>query len=170
MPKKQFLEAGRIIGTHGVHGEVRVQPWCDSPEFLSQFKTLYYDEGKTPVRVKSRPHKNMALITIEGVSTVQDAAALRGHMLYLNREDAHLKRGSYFIRDLIGLRVLDADSGEEYGTLTDVIETGANDVYSVRTPKGEVLIPAVPPVILETDVDGGVMRIRAIKGMFDDEI
>lgn len=170
MPKKQFLEAGRIIGTHGVHGEVRVQPWCDSPEFLSQFKTLYYDEGKTPVRVKSRPHKNMALITIEGVSTVQDAAALRGRMLYLNREDAHLKRGSYFIRDLIGLRVVDADSGEEYGTLTDVIETGANDVYSVRTPKGEVLIPAVPSVILETDVDGGVMRIRAIKGMFDDEI
>lgn len=170
MPKKQFLEAGRIIGTHGVHGEVRVQPWCDSPEFLSQFKTLYYDEGKTPVRVKSRPHKNMALITLEGVATVQDAAALRGRMLYLNREDAHLKQGSYFIQDLIGLRVVDADSGEEYGTLTDVIATGANDVYSVRTPKGEVLIPAVPSVILETDVDGGLMRIRAIKGMFDDEI
>lgn len=170
MPKKQFLEAGRIIGTHGVHGEVRVQPWCDSPEFLSRFQTLYYDEGKTPVRVKSRPHKNMALIAIEGVATVQDAAALRGRMLYLDRGDAQLQAGSHFIQDLIGLRVVDADSGEEYGTLTDVIATGANDVYAVRTPKGEVLIPAVASVVRETDVDGGVMRIRAIKGMFDDEI
>jgi len=170
MPKKQFLEAGEIVGTHGLQGEVRVQPWCDSPEFLSQFTLLYYDEGRTPVRVKGHPHKNVTLMSIEGVSTVQDAAALRGRLLYLNRDDAPLEEGSFFIQDVIGLRVVDVDSGEEYGTLTDVSATGANDVYHIKTLKGEVLIPAVPSVILETDIDGGVMRIRPIKGLFDDEI
>lgn len=170
MPKKQFLEAGKIVGTHGLQGEVRIQPWCDSPDFLARFSVLYFDEGRTPVKVKCRPHQNVVLAVLEGVKTVQDAAALRGRVLYLNREDVHLKKGSFFIQDLIGIRVIDADSGEEYGSLTQVSETGANDVYHIRTPKGEVLIPAVPSVVIETDVDGGVMRIRPIKGMFDDEI
>lgn len=159
-----------IVGTHGVRGEVRVQPWCDSPEVLSAISVLYYDEGKTPVHVVSRPHKNIALVKIRGVDTVQDAAVLRGRMLYLNRDDLKLKDGAYFIQDLIGLRVVDANSGVEYGTLTGVSETGANDVYHVDTKKGEVLIPAVPSMIIETDVDGGIMKISPIKGLFDDEI
>ncbi len=170
MPKKQYLEAGQIVGTHGLQGEVRVQPWCDSPSFLSGLSVLYFDEGRTPVRAKCRPHQNITLVTLEGVTTVQQAAALRGRLLYLNRDDVKLPKGSYFIQDLLGLRVIDADTGDEYGTLTDVSYTGANDVYHVRTPKGEVLMPAVPSMIEETDVDGGVMRVRPIKGLFDDEI
>lgn len=170
MPKKQYLEAGQIVGTHGIRGEVRVQPWCDSPEVLSELNVLYYDEGRTPLKVAARPHKNVALVKIEGVNTVQAAAALRGRILYLDRGDLKLNEGTYFIQDLIGLRVVDADSGEEYGTLTDVSPTGANDVYHVRTEKGEVLVPAVPSMIIETDVDGGIMKIRPIKGLFDDEI
>ena len=170
MPKKQFLEAGQIVGTHGIAGEVRVQPWCDSPKFLSKFSILYYDEGRTPVHIKSRPHKNIALMKLEGVQTVQEASALRGRILWLNREDAKLKEGSYFIQDLIGLRVVDAETGEQYGTISDVSTTGANDVYHIQTPKGEALIPAVPSVIAEVNIDSGILRIRAIKGMFDDEI
>lgn len=170
MPKKPYLEAGQIVGTHGVRGEVRVQPWCDSPDVLSPLKVLYYDEGKTPVSVQSRPHKNVALIKIQGVDTVQDASALRGRMLYLSRDDLKLPPGTHFIQDLLGLRVEDADTGEEYGELTDVSATGANDVYHVHTPRGEVLVPAVPSVVTEVNVDGGWVKLRPIKGLFDDEI
>jgi 16S rRNA processing protein RimM len=170
MPKKKYLEAGQIVATHGIRGEVRVQPWCDSPEVLSKLAVLYYDEGKTPIKVSTRPHKNIAVMKIKGVDTVQDAAALRGRILYLDRNDLKLPDGVYFIQDLIGLRVIDADTGEEYGILTDVSPTGANDVYHIKTPEGEVLIPAVPSVVIDTDIDEGIMRILPIKGMFDDEI
>ncbi|MDD2363167.1 MAG: ribosome maturation factor RimM [Oscillospiraceae bacterium] len=170
MPKKQYLEAGQVVGTHGIRGEVRVHPRCDSPEVLATLDVLYFDEDKTPIKVKSRPHKNIALMKIEGIDNVQDAAALRGRMLYLDRNDLKLDEGSYFIADLIGLKVIDADSSQEYGTLSQVSPTGANDVYHVQTDKGEVLIPAVPSFIIETDIDNRFMKIRPIKGLFDDEI
>ena len=169
MPKKRYLEAGQVVGTHGIRGELRVQPWCDSPEVLASLKTLYFDEGRTPLRVKSRPHKNVTLIQLEGVDTVQDAAALRGRILYLDRGDLKLPEGQYFSQDLIGLSVVDADTGETYGTLSEVSPTGANDVYHVDRGDGEVLIPAIADVVVDTDLDAGVMRIRPIKGLFDDE-
>ena len=115
MPRKPFLEAGQIVGTHGVRGEVRVQSWCDSPEIFASLKTLYWDAaGTQPVRVKSRVHKNLALAKLEGVDTVQDASVLRGRILYLNRRDLDLG-DRYFIQDLVGLSVVDADSGTVYG-------------------------------------------------------
>ena len=169
MPKKRYLEAGQVVGTHGIRGELRVQPWCDSPEVLASLKTLYFDEGRTPLRVKSRPHKNVTLVQLEGVDTVQDAAALRGRILYLDRGDLKLPEGRYFIQDLIGLSVVDADTGETYGTLSEVSPTGANDVYHVDRGDGEVLVPAIADVVVDTDLDAGVMRIRPIKGLFDDE-
>mgnify|MGYP000766829098 FL=1 len=156
------------MGTHGVQGEVRVQPWCDSPELYATLKTLYWDEtGERPVRVKSRPHKRIALSRLEGVDTVQAAEALRGRVLYLAREDLRLEEGRYFICDLIGLRVVDADSGEEYGKLTDVSSTGANDVYHLSMDGREILIPVIPSVVMAVDVDGGVVRIRPMEGLFD---
>lgn len=171
MARKQYLEAGQIVGTHGVRGEVRVQPWCDSPAVLAKIKTLYFDEGARPVKVACRPHKNLALIKLEGVDTVQDAAALRGQVLYLHRKDVKLEKGRYFICDLIGLTVVDDDNGTVYGTCTDVSATGANDVYHLTTESGrEILIPAIPSVIRKVDIDGGQIRIFAMAGLFDDEI
>ena len=156
MPRKPFLEAGQIVGTHGVRGEVRVQPWCDSPEVFASLKTLYWDAaGTQPVRVKSRVHKNLALAKIEGVDTVQDAALLRGRILYLDRRDLDLG-DRYFIQDLVGLAVVDAESGTVYGELTDVSNNGANDIYHMRTPDGkEILIPVIPDIIRQVDIDGG---------------
>lgn len=166
--RKRYLEAGEVVSTHGVRGEMRVQPWCDSPEMLAKLRTLYWDaEGRQPVRVKSRPHKTLVLIKADGIDTVQDAAARRGHVLYLDRHDVKLAKGQYFICDLIGLRVVDADTGEEYGVLTDVSATGANDVYHMDHQGREVLIPVIPPVIDTVDVDGGVVKIRPIEGLFD---
>ena len=169
MPRKPFLEAGQIVGTHGVRGEVRVQSWCDSPEIFASLKTLYWDAaGTQPVRVKSRVHKNLARAKLEGVDTVQDASVLRGRILYLNRRDLDLG-DRYFIQDLVGLSVVDADSGTVYGELTDVSNTGANDIYHMRTPDGrEILIPVIPDIIRRVDIDGGRIAICPMKGLFDD--
>ena len=170
MPQKPYLEAGQIVGTHGVRGEVRVQPWCDSPEQFAGFKKLYWDkDGKQPVKVKGRPHKNIALVVLDGITTVEAAQVLRGKMLYVDRRDIKLPKGHYLVQDLIGLTVVDADTGETYGTLTDVSQTGANAVYHMATDKGEVLIPAIPDVIIEVDIKGDVLRLRPMKGLLDDD-
>lgn len=171
MPQKPYLEAGQIVGTHGVRGEVRVQPWCDSPEQFATFKRLYWDEaGEKPVKVKARPHKNIALAVLDGITTVEQAAVLRGRMLYVSRKDLHLPKGHWLVQDLIGLTVVDADDGTVYGKLTDVSQTGANAVYHMQTDKGEVLIPAIPSVVIEIDLKAEVLRLRPMEGLFDDEI
>lgn len=169
MPLQTYLEAGQIVGTHGVRGEVRLQPWCDTPEQLSAVKTMYWDEGKTAVKVRCRPHKHMALVMIDGVDTVQAANLLRGKVLYLHRSDLKLEEGACFIRDLIGCRMIDADTGEDYGELTDVSPTGANDVYHMKHKDGrEILVPAIPSVIIEKDVENSRILMRPMKGLFDD--
>lgn len=169
--KKQFLETGKIVGTHGIKGEVRIDPWCDSPEFLCCFKRLYLDEsGATFIDVKSRPHKNITLTKIKGVDTIEDAERLRGKIVYINRNDIELEEGVNFVQDLIGLEIKDADNGTVYGKLTDVIYTGANDVYEITDDNGKkYLAPVIDEVIVETNVDEGYVLIHAMKGLFDDE-
>lgn len=168
--KKQFLEAGKIVGTHGLRGEVRVECWCDSPDFLACFKTLYFDGGEQKLKVKSRAHKNIALSKLEGVDTVEDAEKLRGKVLYINRDDVRLPEGINFIQDLIGCRVLDADDESVcYGEIKDVFKTGANDVYTVKNGEKEYLVPAVESIVTEKNVDEGYVLVRPIKGLFDDE-
>ena len=169
--KKQFLETGKIVGTHGIRGEVRIDPWCDSPEFLCAFKKLYLDaQGETFIEVKSRPHKNITLTKIKGVDTIEAAERYRGKVVYINREDITLDEGVNFVQDLIGLDVKDADSGKVYGKLTDVLRTGANDVYEITDRDGKkYLAPVIDEVIDEINVDSGYVLIRPMKGIFDDE-
>ncbi len=171
MPKQPFLEIGEIVGTHGVRGEVRVNPWCDAPAQLTPVKTLYWDaDGTRAVKVACRPHKNVALVTLSGVTDVNAAAALRGRVLYAARGDLRLPEDRHFVADLIGMAVVDADSGERYGTLTDVSYTGANDVYHMADTAGrEVLIPVIPDVVIAVDEDTDTVKIRPIKGLLNDE-
>ena len=166
---KQFLETGKITGTHGLKGEVRVQPWADSPEFLTEFDELYLDNGARKIVItSSRVHKGMLIMKIKGVDSIEDADRLRNRILYMNRDDVELEDGAYFIQDLIGLDVLDDDTGERLGTLADVSETGANDVYHVRTSDGrEVLIPVIPDVVREISLEDGCVRIFRMKGLFE---
>ena len=168
---KQYLEVGQIVGTHGVRGEVRVDPWCDTPEFLKKFRTLYFDAmGERAVKVlSSRVHGNIVLMQLEGISTVEEAAVLRNKVVYMNRKDAKIPDNSYFIQDLIDCKVIDADNGTEYGVLTNVSETGANDVWHITKDGKEYLIPAIPPVVIDTDVVSGIIKIRPLRGIFDDE-
>jgi 16S rRNA processing protein RimM len=170
---KSFLEIGEIVGTHGVRGEIRVNPWCDSPDFMTKFKTLYFDSnGGCAVQIKSaRPHGNIVLLTIQDIDTVEKAQKLRGKVLYMKRSDARLPKGKYFIAELIGCKVFDADDESIcYGTLSDVSPTGANDVWHIADESGkEYLIPAIPDVCVETDVENNRIVIRPLKGIFDDE-
>lgn len=170
---KEYLEIGEIVGTHGVRGELRLNPWCDSPDFASKFKILYYDSnGSCAAQIKSaRPHGNIVLLTIDGIDSVEKAQKMRGKVLYMKRSDAKLPKGSYFIAELIGCTVYDADNAEKiYGTLTDVSPTGANDVWHITNAEGkEYLIPAIPDVCVETDVANDRVVIRPLKGIFDDE-
>ena len=170
MPDK-YLEAGCIMGTHGIRGEVRVYPWADSPDFLSRIPRLFFDCGNTPLAIESaRPHKSMLLLKIRGIDTVEAAQALRDRVLYLDREDITLPEGAHFVVDLIGCDIIDADSGRLYGTLTDVSRTGANDVYHIKGADGrEVLFPAVDAMIAHTDLASRRVTVRPIKGIFDHE-
>lgn len=170
---QSFLEIGRIVGTHGVRGELRVTPWCDSPDFFKGFERFYFDEnGEMPVKVLScRPHGNIVLLCLEGVNGVEAASALRGKVLFISRKDAQLPEGRWFVSDLIGCDVIDADDSMiNYGMITDVSQTGANDVWHIKGTNGkEYLLPAIPDVVIETDIERGIIKIRPLKGIFDDE-
>lgn len=168
--KKQFLEVGKIVGTHGVRGELRVNPWSDSPDFLTGFKALYFDEGGEKIKVKCRPHKNIVLMTVSGVDNVEEAEKLRGRILYIDRNDVKLPEGRNFVQDLIGCKALDADDKNiGYGEIKDVFKTGANDVYTVKKGDKEYLVPVIDSVVVEKNVDEGYVLIRPMKGLFDDE-
>lgn len=167
---KEYLELGQVVGTHGVRGELRFNPWADSPDFASQFKTLYTDrDGTNSIRVKARPHGNVVLMKIEGIDTVEAAAALRDRIFYMKRSDAQLPDGTWFVQELIGCGVFDVDNGKQYGILTDVSETGANDVWHITDGQGtEYLLPAIKQVVIETDVANDRILIRPMKGIFED--
>ncbi|MBS1408589.1 MAG: 16S rRNA processing protein RimM [Oscillospiraceae bacterium] len=164
--KKPFLEAGQIVSTHGVRGELKIMPWADDPEFLLDFDTIYL--GGKPCRVvSSRVQKTCVLMKLEGIDDVDAAARLRGQTVCIRREDAQLPEGTMFIADLIGLKVLCGD--ETIGKVTEILQRPGNDVYVVKGAH-EYLIPAVPEFILERDPDEGYIRVRLIEGMRTDEI
>ncbi|MBO5322282.1 MAG: 16S rRNA processing protein RimM [Clostridia bacterium] len=168
---KKFLETGKIVGTHGVRGMVRVQPWCDDGEFLTGFKCVYTDsEGKGKLKIlNARPHGNVVLMAIDGVNSIEEAERLRGKIIFINRKDVKLPEGRYFISDILGATVYDADTNEVLGKLSDVSETGANDVWHITNNGKKYLVPAIADVIVEAKPEEERVVIRPLKGIFDDE-
>ena len=163
---QQYLEIGKVTNTHGIMGEVRVQPWADSPEFLCQFKTLYVDEAHFPMNVqRARVHKNMVIIKFEGPTDVPSALSLKGATLYIDRADAKLPEGAFFLADIYGLEVRDASTGEVLGKIADVLTLPANNVYVVKGGRRELMIPAVPQFIAETNVEEGFVRVNMMEGL-----
>ena len=166
---KQYLEACKAVTTHGVMGEIKVELWCDDAAFLSRFKTLYRTpEGGNPIGLKNvRAHKNMALITLDGVTDMDAARAMVGQVFYINRKDAKLPKGHYFKVDLLGCSVVDADTGRVYGTIEKVDTPAAQDIYTIRCEDNSVaLFPAVKPFLVELQLEEQKVLIRPIEGMF----
>lgn len=163
--KEQYLEVGKVTNVHGLMGEVRVQPWADSPDFLCQFKTLYVDKAHWPIRVeRARVHKNMVILKLEGVTDVNGALAMRNAVLYIDRKDANLPEGSFFLADLMNMEVRDTQ-GKVLGKIADVLTLPANNVYVVRGGEREIMIPAVDQFVKEVNVDEGYMTVTLIEGM-----
>ena len=169
--KKQFLETGRIVGTHGVKGMVRIQPWSDSAEFLAQFSQFFLDENGTRVlKAKSiQPHGNVLIAKFDEVDTIEQAEQLRNKIIYISRNDISLPEGRYFVDDLIGCTVFAADGDTLLGELSEVSETGANDVWHIKRDGKEYLVPAIEQVIVSVDIDAGKIILNPMKGIFDDE-
>ena len=162
MAKSAFIEAGRIVNTHGVAGEVKIEVWLDSPQFLRRCGRLFLD-GKEKKILSGKVQKSFLIAKLEGVEDVNAAMALKGRTVQIAREDAPLPKGGYFIRDILGASVRD-EQGNEIGKLTDVLERPASDIYVVQG-ETEHLIPAVPAFILHTDPEAGIITVRLIEGM-----
>lgn len=163
---QQYLEVGKVTSVHGIMGEVRVQPWADSPDYLCQFKTLYVDKTHWPIQVeRARVHKNMVIMKLEGVTDVNSALAMRNAILYIDRKDAALPEGSFFLADLYDLEARDAETDQILGKIADILTLPANNVYVVRGGDREIMIPAVPQFIAETNVEGGFIRVNMMEGL-----
>ena len=159
---KEFLDCGEIVNTHGIHGEVRIVPWADSPDFICRFSTLYVDGNARNVR-SSRVHKGSVITALEGVDTVEQAMALKGKTVQIRREDAKLPDGTFFLADIIGLDVVD-EAGNKLGILREVLSPSRQQVYVVAGER-EIMILAVPEFVLETNIQGGYLKVRLIEGM-----
>lgn len=161
--KLQFLEAGEIVTTHGVRGEMKILPWSDGPEFLTTFRRVRIS-GKDYLVESCRIQKTCNLLKLKGIESVEDARVMVGKTVEVYREDA--PRDLIFVAELIGLKVY-AD-GEEIGEVKDVLDYPGNKVYVVRG-EHEYMIPAVKHFILSTDLDAGQMQVKLIEGMRTDE-
>lgn len=168
--RKQYLEMGKITKTQGLKGEVRMQYYCDSPDLLEEFDVLYMGKDKTAVQLeKSRYLKSdVAVIKLAGVDNPEDAQKLIGKILYINRDDVELPEDVWFIQDIIGLEVVDNDKGIVYGKVDEIYQNGGADVYSIKTADGkQLMFPAIPEVLIKTDIDEGKIYIKPLDGLFE---
>ena len=162
--KKRYLEAGKIVNTHGIRGELKIQPWADGPEFLKGFRKLYVD-GKPFEVISAKVHKGCVIAAFAGIDNIDSANLLRNKIVFIDREDAKLPKGAYFLQDLIGLPVINDETDETIGALTETINMPASDVYVIKGENGEILVPAVPEFIKKVDTEAGFIRIKFIEGM-----
>lgn len=160
---EKYLEAGKVINTHGLGGEVKIQPWADSPDFLTAFKRYYIDSAPVGV-LSARVHKGCVIALLEGVGDINGAIKLKNKTVYIDRDDARLEKGRFFVADLIGLSVTNSQTGEDLGVIRDVLTLPSNDVYIVSGVR-EMLVPAVPEFVIETNIGEGFVKVRVIDGM-----
>ena len=170
-PEPHYLLVGRVSRPHGVRGELRVEIVTDYPERLSQHTDFYLARPDSPTTVrrylveKVRIHRDVALLKLVGCDDRNAADELRGLLVQIPIEDAvPLEEGEYYLYQLIGVWV-ETEDGEGLGQVVDVIETGANDVYVVRGPRGEVLLPAIEDVVLELDLESKRMVVHLLAGL-----
>lgn len=161
--KLQFVDAGEIVNTHGVKGELKVLPWVDGPDVLCEFDRVRID-GREYEMESCRVQKTCNLVKLKGVDSMEDAMLMRGKTVQLYRED--IDDDVIFAAELIGMKVL--CDGNELGSITEVLDYPGNSVYVVKG-EYEYMIPAVKQFILSTDMEQNVMQVKIIEGMRSDE-
>lgn len=163
---EEFIEIGKITNVQGLHGEVRVDVWADSPEFFKQFSTVYLGKTHWPIKLlSSRAHKKMAILKLEGLTDVNSALTVRGQVVHCKRSEVTLPEGHFFIADLVGLDVFDVETGELLGKLKEVLTPPAHNVYVVNGKDRDILIPAVPTFVKETNVPEGFVKVFMMDGL-----
>lgn len=168
---EQFLRVGVISSTHGLKGEVKVFPTTDDAGRFEDLEKVFLNTGrekKSLTITQVRYFKNLVILKFKEFNDINEVEKYKGHDLYIDREDAvPLKENENYIADLLGMQV-ETEDGSILGTLTDVLQTGANDVYIVETAeKKEILIPAIPACILKVDVEKQKMRVHLLEGLLD---
>ncbi|MFI3326094.1 MAG: ribosome maturation factor RimM [Clostridia bacterium] len=165
---EKYLEIGKIVGTHGINGEVKMDVWADSADLVKKLKTLYFEKGTVKIeKTACRIHKNQALLTIKDITDPSKADLLRGKIVYMDRNEVRLPKNRFFVTDLIGLKAYDGKTKEFYGEITEVFQTGANNVYKIEKDGKEYLFPAVDHMIKNTDIENGIIELLPISGIFD---
>lgn len=167
---KEYLEVGSIINKRGLRGEVKMECYCDTLDVLCSLTELFWDEnGEKPVRmISAKPYRGYVYAFLSGIDDAEKADRVRGKTLYAHRDSLPLEDGKNFLADLIGLPVIDEETGKVYGTLTDVFNRGASDIYTVVRDGKEYYMPAVPEFIKRTELEKGIF-VRVIPGMLEDE-
>ena len=169
MKSEIYIECGKIVNTHGCRGGIKAESWCNSEADLASLKRVFFKKGNAYCEYKVQKasvFKQFVIFELYGINDMDSAMQLKDEILYAAREDFKLAEGEFFIADIIGLDVIDADNGRKYGTVKEIINRGASDIYIVNTPNGEKMIPAVEQFIISSDPNTGVF-IRPIEGLLD---
>ena len=162
--KQAYIEAGRITSTHGVHGEVKIEVWLDTPEDLKHYCRIFID-GQERKLLSVRQQNRFVIAKLDQVDDINAAQPFKGKTIYIAREDAPLPPGGYFLQDLLDAKVV-LEDGSPVGVLTEILERPANNVYVVTDPDGkEILIPVVPAFIIRADAENGIVTVRLLEGM-----
>ncbi len=159
------IEIGKIVNTHGVRGDVKINPFVDDSSVFTEFEYLIVGEKEYNVKgvkfVKATP-----IVSLEGIDSIEKAEMLRNTGVFINEEDLpELTDGEYYIKDILGLEVI-TEEGEILGKVTNVFKTGSNDVYEVSKEGSKpVLIPAISEVVKTIDIENGEIRIHLLEGL-----
>ena len=161
-----YLSVGFLRRPHGVRGEIVMDLHTDFPERMKKGRKLFVGENYRSMTLTNvRPHQAGLLVKFEGVDTPEDAGLFRNQWVYVEAKDVPLPEGQHYKHELLGLKVVD-ESDNPLGELVEIIETGANDVYVVRDDSGkEMLLPNIPSVILDLDIDRGLLRVHLLEGL-----
>ena len=166
----ELIETGRIINTHGLSGEVKVEPWADSPAVVAELDKIYVKTGddynEYPVK-SGRVRERFAYLKLGGIDSIDDANLLRNRTIYCEKSAIPLKDGGHLIVDLIGLPVIDSDSGKRYGTVSDYSDAGGHGLFVLSTDDGRNLyLPDVAEFVVRID-DGEGIFVHTIEGLFE---
>ena len=171
MKKNEYLCIGKIAGTRGVSGEIKINPYTDYPEDFYKIKNIFLDVNESPIEFFDlKIHKSQVLMKIKGLNNKNDAQILQGRLLYALKKDIPIDENSYFIEDLKGCAVEDAKKHKMYGVLKDVFNRGASDIYEIIDSNNkEYLLPIIEGTIEEINLDENKILVNPLKGVFDED-